>query len=161
MKENFLVDLGQTTSVSCRLLNATGWFLRIALAASFLSAVADRFGLWGTSATPGVSWGNMIRFDAYVAKLNWFAPALVIPLLAWVSTIAEALLAFGLLVGWQLRWFALASALLLLSFAVTMTLALGVKPPLDYSVFTAAAAAFLLFAIQSGRETDAPCNSAQ
>lgn len=161
MKENFLVDLGQTTSVSCRLLNAAGWLLRIALAAGFLSAVADRFGLWGPSGNPGVSWGNMIRFSAYVGKLNWFAPAIVIPLLAWVSTIAETLLAFGLLIGWQLRWFALASALLLLSFAATMTLALGVKPPLDYSVFTAAAAAFLLFAIQPVRDTNGPRNSAQ
>lgn len=159
MKENFLVDLGKATSVSCRMLNTAGWLLRIALAAAFLSAVADRFGLWGPSGNPGVSWGNMIRFNAYVAKLNWFAPAAVIPVLAWLSTIAEALLALGLLIGWQLRWFALASALLLLSFAATMSLALGVKPPLDYSVFTAAAAAFLLFATQPVRDTNGQSNS--
>ena len=37
-----------------------------------------------------------------------------------------------------------AAAALLLSFALAMTCALGVKAPTDYSVWTAAAAAFLL-----------------
>jgi hypothetical protein len=55
-----------------------------------------------------------------------------------------------LLIGWQLRWFALAAGLLLLSFAITMTLALGVKAPLDFSVFAAAGGAFLL-AASSGK----------
>jgi thiosulfate dehydrogenase (quinone) large subunit len=31
-------------------------FLRIALAISFLSAVADRFGLWGAYGQPNVAW---------------------------------------------------------------------------------------------------------
>jgi len=53
-------------------------FARIALGASFLSAVADRFGLWGPYGAKNVSWG------------------------------------------------------------------LGIKTPFDYSVFSAAAAAFLL-----------------
>jgi len=60
--------------------------------------------------------------------------------------VAEMILAIGLLVGWQLRWFALTAGLLLLSFAITMTLALGVKAPLDFSVFAAAGGAFLLAA---------------
>ena len=46
------------------------WFLRIALAAGFLSAVADRFGLWGPPGTPGVAWGNWSEFLDYVAALN-------------------------------------------------------------------------------------------
>jgi hypothetical protein len=45
-----------------------------------------------------------------------------------------------------LRWVALVGGLLLLSFAVTMTMALGIKAPLDFSVFGAAAGAFLLAA---------------
>jgi hypothetical protein len=36
------------------------------------------------------------------------------------------------------------SGLLLLSFAMGMSTGLGIKTPLDYSVFSAAAAAFLL-----------------
>ena len=64
----------------------------------------------------------------------------------------ELLVALGLLVGWQLRWVALAGGLLLLSFAVTMTMALGIKAPLDFSVFGIAAGAFLLAAISRERQ---------
>ena len=46
--------------------------------------------------------------------------------------------------GWRLHWWAFAAAALLLSFALAMTGALGVKAPIDYSVWTAAAAAFPL-----------------
>lgn len=127
--------------------SAAQWFLRIALAAGFLSAVADRFGVWGPPGAPGVAWGEWQPFIDYVAKLNWFAPAALIPALAWAATIAEVVIAAGLLIGWRLKWFAVLSGLLLLSFAVTMTAALGVKAPLDYSVFTAAAASFLLAAM--------------
>jgi uncharacterized membrane protein YphA (DoxX/SURF4 family) len=125
-------------------LKVATWFLRLSVAMGFLSAVADRFGLWGPPRAPGVAWGAWAPFVAYVAKLNWFAPPQVVPILAWAATVAEVLLALGLLVGWQLRWFALGSGVLLLAFALTMTVAVGVKAPLDYSVFTAAAGAFLL-----------------
>jgi uncharacterized membrane protein YphA (DoxX/SURF4 family) len=131
---------------SATVVGAGQWFLRIALAAGFLSAVADRFGLWGPAGAPNVAWGAWQPFVDYVAKLNWFAPPASIPILAWASTVAEVVLAVGLLIGWQLRWFALTAGLLLLSFAITMTLALGVKAPLDFSVFAAAGGAFLLAA---------------
>lgn len=127
--------------------NGAQWFLRLGLAAGFLSAVADRVGLWGPPGAAGVAWGEWSAFVNYVAALNWFAPAPLIPALAWAATLAETLLALGLLVGWKLRWSALASGLLLLSFAVTMTIAEGVKSPLDSSVFVAAGGAFLLAAI--------------
>ncbi len=130
-----------------RIMGAAQWFLRLTLAAGFLAAVADRFGLWGPPGASNVAWGDWQSFVEYVAILNWFAPAPLIPALAWAATLAETLFALGLLVGWRLRWFALASGLLLLSFALTMTIALGVKAPLDFSVFAAAAGAFLLAAI--------------
>src|SRR5437762_3511532 len=50
-------------------------FLRLALGISFLSAVADRFGLWGVYGQPNVGWGNYARFVDYTATLNWFLPA--------------------------------------------------------------------------------------
>src|SRR5215470_4708423 len=37
-------------------------FARFALGASFLSAVADRFGLWGPYGAKNVSWGNFGPF---------------------------------------------------------------------------------------------------
>ena len=131
---------------STTVVGAAQWFLRLALAAGFLSAVADRFGLWGPAGAANVAWGAWQPFVDYVAKLNWFAPPASTPILAWAATVAEVVLGIGLLIGWQLRWFALAAGLLLLSFAITMTLALGVKAPLDFSVFAAAGGAFLLAA---------------
>jgi hypothetical protein len=120
------------------------WLLRVALAFSFLSAVADRFGLWGQFGSAGVSWGDFERFTAYTGRLLWFLPQVVTGPAAVLATGAEMILAGGLLVGWRLQWWAFAAAALLLSFALTMSCALGVKAPLDYSVWTAAAAAFLL-----------------
>lgn len=122
--------------------------LRLALGVAFLSAVADRFGLWGAYGEPGVAWGDFARFTAYTATLNWFAPAGLIPTLAWAATIAEVVLGIGLILGLYTRASALLSGLLLL-FAAAMTLALGVKAPLNYSVLSAAAGALLLSAQDS------------
>lgn len=106
---------------------AAQWFLRVAQSASLLSAVADRFGLWGPPGSPNVAWGDWRTFEEYVAKLNWFAPQSTIFALAWAATLAEILVGLGLLAGWHLRWVAFAGGLLLLSFAVTMTIALGIQ----------------------------------
>ena len=119
-------------------------FLRLALGLSFLSAVADRFGLWGAYGQANVSWGDFARFVGYTAKLNWFLPATVIPALAFLATAAETLLGFLLVLGWKTRISAFLSGVLLSAFALTMTLALGVKALLNLSVFSAAAGAFLL-----------------
>ncbi len=123
------------------------WAVRIALAMAFLSAVADRLGFWGPPGSPGVSWGAVAQYEAYVAKLNWFVPPTLIPAIGWMATVAEILIAIGLIVGWHLRWVALAAAVLLTTFATAMFTALGPKPPLDYSVLSAASAAFLLYAV--------------
>jgi uncharacterized membrane protein YphA (DoxX/SURF4 family) len=119
-------------------------FLRLALGISFLSAVADRFGLWGIYGQPNVAWGNYARFVAYTAKLNWLLPAAMIPALANVSTAAEILFGLLLVLGWKTRTTALLSGVLLTTFALAMTVALGVKAPLDLSVFSAAGGALLL-----------------
>jgi uncharacterized membrane protein YphA (DoxX/SURF4 family) len=119
-------------------------FLRLALGLSFLSAVADRFGLWGAFGEANVSWGSFARFVVYTGKLNWFLPGALIPVVAITATGAEVLLGLCLAIGWQTRAAALMSAILLLLFGITMTMALGVKAPLNNSVFSAAGGAFLL-----------------
>lgn len=113
---------------------------RYALGLSFLSAVADRFGLWGSKSV----WGNFVKFEQYTAKVCSMMPSSSIPLLAWTATIAEILLGLALLAGVWPRWIAWSSALLLALFALAMTISFGVKAPLDYSVFTASACAALL-----------------
>ena len=127
-----------------RLTKYSTVLLRLALGASFLSAVADRFGLWGAYGEAGVAWGDFAHFTAYTATLNWFAPAGLIPALAWAATGAEVALGLGLILGLFTRTSALLSGLLLLLFAAAMALALGVKAPLNYSVLSAAAGALLL-----------------
>jgi uncharacterized membrane protein YphA (DoxX/SURF4 family) len=119
-------------------------FLRLVLGISFLSAVADRFGLWGVYGQANVAWGNYARFVDYTAKLNWFLPAAMIPALAIIATAAESLFGLLLVLGWKTRITALLSGVLLTSFALTMTRALGVKASLDFSVFSAAGGALLL-----------------
>lgn len=120
-------------------------FLRFALAASFLSAVADRFGLWGAEGTPGVVWGNVESFLAYTALLNPWAPASLSNFLGYAATILEVVLALFLVIGFKTKLTAFGSFALLMIFGLSMVFVFGVKAPLDYSVFTAAAASLLLY----------------
>jgi thiosulfate dehydrogenase [quinone] large subunit len=119
-------------------------FLRFGLAAGFLSAVGDRFGLWGPFGTPAVAWGDMAHFMPYVGKLNPWFPNAVTPTVGWVATIAETALGALLLFGLQTRWAARLSGWLLLAFAMGMTVSTGIKTALNYSVFAASGGAFLL-----------------
>lgn len=121
-------------------------FLRLALGISFLSAVADRFGLWGAYGKPHVAWGNFSHFAAYTGTLLWFLPQILNPLVAWTATAAEIVFGFALTLGLFTRVVAFLSGVLLLTFALAMTFSLGIKAPLDFSVFTASAGGFLLAA---------------
>lgn len=114
---------------------------RIALACSYLSGVADRFGLWPARYE---GYGDFDGFIGYTAKVNAFMPAWTIVYLAWAATAAELTLGVALLVGFKLRWVAMASAGLLLMFGTAMALSFGLKSPLDYSVFSAVGASLLL-----------------
>ena len=118
--------------------------LRFGLGLGFLSAVADRLGLWGTFGQPNVEWGNFSRFLEYTQLLNWYLPAELIPMLGVIATGAEILLGFLLLAGWHTRVAALLSGLLLITFGAAMTLALGIKAPLNFAVFTGVGGALLL-----------------
>jgi putative oxidoreductase len=117
-------------------------YLRLALGAAFLSAVADRFGLWGKYA----GWGNFANFTRYVAQVNSFMPAFSIPFLAWAATAAETSLGILLILGLWRRWVALGSAILLAMFGTAMAISFGIKSPLDYSVFSASAGALVMTA---------------
>jgi hypothetical protein len=91
----------------------------------------------------------------------WFLPPSLASLAAILATVAEAVVAGGLLVGWRLHWWAFAAAALLLCLALAMTGALGIKAPLDYSVWTAAAAAFLLGVVAIREHTAAAASAPQ
>lgn len=119
-------------------------FLRIALAAAFLTSVTDRLGMWGSYGTTNVAWGDMAHFTAYTVKLNPWFPNSIIPVVAWFVTAAETVMAATLLFGFQTRITAQFSGWLLLAFAVGMTAGTGLKSALNASVFSASAGAFLL-----------------
>ena len=115
-------------------------YARLALGAAFLSAVASRLGLW--SGEPVAQ--RFAGFVRYTAEVNAFMPAGAIPLLALAATVAELGLGLALVFGVRTREVAAASALLLALFGTAMALSFGPKSPLDYSVFSASAAALLL-----------------
>jgi thiosulfate dehydrogenase [quinone] large subunit len=117
-------------------------YLRLALGVAFLSAVADRFGLWGPPGGHNVAWGDFAHFTQYTGKVNPWAPATLVPVLAWTATVSETLLGALLLVGLRTRLSAVASGVLLSLFAIGMTMGTGVKTALDASVISAAAGAF-------------------
>src|SRR5947207_5065487 len=50
-------------------------FARFALGASFLSAVADRFGLWGPHGAKNVSWGDFAHFVEYTGAVMSLFPS--------------------------------------------------------------------------------------
>ncbi len=134
-----------------RLHYVASLFLRVALGTAFLSAVADRLGLWGPPGAPGVAWGSIEHFLDYTATLNPYLPGPLIAALGWLVTIAEMAFGVALIIGWRTRDVAFGSGCLLLAFAIAMALTTGVKGPFDYSVFTASAGAFLLAAHPSAR----------
>ncbi|WP_435133602.1 DoxX family protein [Formosa sp. A9] len=116
-------------------------FLRLAIAVSFLSAVADRFGIWSSEV---VVWGNWSSFLEYTELINPWLPKAIIPTIGILVTAAEILFAIGLIIGYKTEFIAKCSGFLLLIFALSMTFSIGIKGALDYSVFSASAGAFAL-----------------
>jgi uncharacterized membrane protein YphA (DoxX/SURF4 family) len=119
-------------------------YLRLALAAGFLAAVSDRFGLWGPPGTANVAWGEFHQFTAYTGRLNPWAPTALIAPLAWFVTGAEIVLSVALITGVATRPAALTSGVLLGLFALGMTVGTGLKSALNASVFAASAGALAL-----------------
>lgn len=114
------------------------FLLRLALSAGFLSAVAGRLGLWGAKSS---GWKN---FVAYTKDMNFYLPDHLIPLTAVIATVLEILLGILLLLGLYTREAAIGASILTLLFAIAMSMASGIKEPLDYSVFAFSAGAFVL-----------------
>lgn len=116
-------------------------FLRFAIAIGFLSAVADRLGLWSKEVSV---WGNWDNFLSYTQLINPWVPNSLIPTLGLVATILEIIFAIFLIIGFKTELFAKLSGILLLVFGLSMTFSTGIKGAFDYSVFTASAGAFAL-----------------
>ena len=126
-------------------------FGRVAIGTISLSAVSDRFGLWGPHGAANVDWGDFAHFVAYTAQVNAFLPAAWAPTLAVLATIAEVSLGIALIFGLWTRAAAIGGAALFATFGIAMAISFGIKKPLDFSVFTDCAAALLLTTFSSYR----------
>jgi len=124
-----------------------GLILRVVLGITMLSAVADRFGLWGAPGSPGVAWGNWENFITYTQTLNSFASKSVAGILGALATFFEITFGLFLIIGFKTRITALGTSALMLLFAISMAISVAIKAPFDYSVLTSSAAALLLSAI--------------
>ena len=129
-----------------RLLRFAIVFARVAVAAGFLSSVADRFGAWGKAGAPGVIWGDFQRFLVQTEALVPYLPHGVLTPLAWFVTVLESAIGLALLVGLRTRTMAWGAAWLLLAFAIVLgsQSVAGLHGVLASSVLAAAGACMLL-----------------
>ncbi|MBT8264123.1 MAG: DoxX family protein [Eudoraea sp.] len=114
-------------------------FLRFGIGAGFLSAVADRFGLWPAEVA---AWGNWENFLDYTQVINPLISTALIPVFGVIATGAELLFGVSLLLGFKTELVAKLSGFLMLIFALAIAFSTGIKGVFDYSVFAASAAAF-------------------
>ncbi|EST30585.1 hypothetical protein [Streptomyces roseochromogenus] len=119
-------------------------FARLALSIGFLSAVADRVGLWGAPGTGKVAWGDYDRYLAYVHVLAPYLPRGFADAAGGAATAVEAVLGVTLLAGVAVRISAWASGGVLLTFAVSMFIFSGPEAPFNASVFSATGLALFL-----------------
>jgi putative oxidoreductase len=123
------------------------FYLRLVYGITFLAPVADRLGLLGAYGEKNISWGDWQHFMQYSHRLTFFVSYPIAELLAATATSAELLFGAFLILGLFTRIVALGSGLLTLTFAFCMSIALGIKAPLNYSVFVDSGAGFLLACI--------------
>jgi uncharacterized membrane protein YphA (DoxX/SURF4 family) len=130
--------------------------LRLSLAASFLSAVADRFGWWEPFGQG--YWGSMGSFADYTHQLVPFASGWLLTVIVWAATATETTLGVLLLTGLWPRLVGAAACLTLVIFGTAMAVSLGMESPLSYSVFSAASAAAAYAILGSARTPDRAAN---
>ncbi|PZS20194.1 MAG: hypothetical protein DLM57_02225 [Pseudonocardiales bacterium] len=113
--------------------------VRFVMAADFLLAVGDRFGLLGAPGAAGVSWGDFAHFVDYTRAVATFLPAGLAPALAVLATVAEIVIGTALLLGFRLQLAALAAAVLLAMYAMSMMVSLPAAQQFHYNVIVLAA----------------------
>jgi len=125
--------------------------LRISLGIGFLSPVFDRFGWLGVPGGKNIAWGNWDAFLNYVHVLLPFLSVTIANFFGMAATLTEAILGVCLILGFQTKYAALGSFLLTLIFVLCMTVTIGFKAPLNYSVPAFSTGSLLLSAIPGYR----------
>jgi uncharacterized membrane protein YphA (DoxX/SURF4 family) len=118
--------------------------LRCALGITFLTPVFDRLGILGQAGTGNIEWGNWENFIKYTTTLMPIFDRPLVNIMGGIATVAELMIGVSLIVGFKTKYAALGACLITLTFIVFMTLSVGIQKPINYGVFTASAAGFLL-----------------
>lgn len=118
--------------------------LRCALGITFLVPVCDRLGILGKPGVRNIEWGNWENFINYTSTLMPILDRPLVNIMGVIATISELLVGIFLIIGLKTRYAALGASLITLTFIIFMTLSVGIQKPINYGVFTASAAGFLL-----------------
>jgi len=118
--------------------------LRYALGITFLTPVLDRLGLLGHPGVGNIEWGNWDNFINYTATLMPIFDRPLVNTMGAIATVSELLISICLIFGFKTKQAALGASLITLTFIIFMTLSVGIQKPINYGVFTASAAGFLL-----------------
>ncbi|EFK57998.1 DoxX family membrane protein [Sphingobacterium spiritivorum] len=86
----------------------------------------------------------MDAFIAYTGQITSFLPTVMTKLNAYFATATEIILGILIILGFKTRIVAISCGILLLIFALSMTVTLGIKSTFDYSVWIGSGASFLL-----------------
>lgn len=121
--------------------------LRIALGIGFLVTVSDRLGILGPLGTRNVEWGSWDKFIDYTGTLMPFLDRPAVNIMGGIATFFEALIGILLIIGFKTKQAAIGSCVLTLIFALSMTVFLGIKAPINFAVFPVCTASLLLSTI--------------
>lgn len=122
-------------------------YLRLVLGIGFIMPVLDRLGLAGAVGQPNVAWGNWSNFVNYTGTLLPFLGKSLVNASAIIATVLEILFGICLIIGFKTRTMAIGSFALTVVFGLSMSLFLGLRAPINYSVFPVSAGSLLLSTI--------------
>jgi putative oxidoreductase len=121
--------------------------LRIALGIGFIAPVSDRLGFLGPFGGRNIEWGNWDNFINYTGTLMPFLDKPAVNIMGIIATLAEATIGILLIIGFKTRLAAIGGFVLTLVFALSMSIFLGVKLPINFATFPFSAASLLLATI--------------
>ncbi|MDR6563535.1 MULTISPECIES: DoxX family protein [unclassified Arcicella] len=90
------------------------------------------------------NWGNWQNFVDYSNSVNSLVATPLGNIFAVIATVLEIIIPIFLLIGYTTKLASLAAVTLLVSFGLMMWISFGIKPSLDYFVWTSAGAILLL-----------------
>jgi hypothetical protein len=119
---------------------------RFGLASTYLSGVADRFGVWARfGGVAGAAPGDMQHVAARIHGAAPVVPAALALVFAWIATTLDAAFGLGLLLGIRTRTMAFGSGVLALVYAfATLLLPSGLHATFASGFFAIAGASMLL-----------------